>query len=186
MNGDALSDLLLAAVTLFLAWRLSSRRPGIAIAMAVIGVAAACGVLRYLGVEEALGPHRFFSLVAACAGLPLLAASVCWPEAPLATRAAAGARFVVLVGGIGVVIVVVFNVALWSDAAAAISALLLMAFALRRRKLIAIAASLALIAGFAISISGAVLGPFNALQGFHILLILSFSLMGWEAQVKVQ
>jgi hypothetical protein len=111
---------------------------------------------------------------------------VCWPEAPLATRAAAGARFVVLVGGIGVVIVVVFNVALWSDAAAAISALLLMAFALRRRKLIAIAASLALIAGFAISISGAVLGPFNALQGFHILLILSFSLMGWEAQVKVQ
>lgn len=184
MNGDALSDLMLALVALSLAWRLAGRRPGMAIAMAVIGVAAACGVLRYSGFAPALGPHRFFSVIAACAGLPLLVASVCWPEQVLAKRAAAAARFVVLLGGIAVLIVAVFDFALWSDAVAALSALTLLASAVQRRSRLAIVASLALISGFVISASGAVLGPINAIQGLHIFLVLSFGLIGWEEQLR--
>ncbi len=188
MNGDALSDLLLAVVALSLAWRQASYkpgpRPGIALAMALIGVAAACGVLRYAGYAPALGPHRFFSLLAASAGLPLLAASIVWPEAALARRAAAAVRFVILIGGIGVLMVAVLNLALWSDAAAALSAGLLLANALQRRSGLAIVASLALMTGFVISASGLVVGPFNALQGLHILLVLSLSMMGWKEHLR--
>jgi hypothetical protein len=70
MNGDALSDLLLALVTLPLAWRLGGSRPGMSTAFLLIGVAAVLGVPRYMGVPQALGPHRFFSLLAACAAPP--------------------------------------------------------------------------------------------------------------------
>ncbi|MDB5935521.1 MAG: hypothetical protein JWQ01_2865 [Massilia sp.] len=173
MNGEALSDLLLALVSLPLAWRLRERHPGIGTAFLLIGVAALCGVVRYIGVPQALGPHRFFSLLAACAAMPLLAASLCWPTGASARRAAAAARFVLLAGGIGVLLVAVAGIAPWSSVAAALSALAIAASALRSRRPLAIAASVALVAAFAAGAAGAV-------QPLHILMALSLALMGWE------
>jgi hypothetical protein len=181
MNGDALSDLLLALVTLPLAWRLGGRRPGMSTAFLLIGVAAVLGVPRYMGVPQALGPHRFFSLLGACAALPLLAASLRWPDGASARRAAAAGRFAVLAGGIGVLLVAVIGLPAWSDAAAAGSALAIAASALQARRPLAIAASVALVAGFAASAGGAVLAPFDAVQQLHILMALSLALMGWES-----
>ncbi len=180
VNGDALSDLLLAAVALPLAWRLAGRRPAMALAMGLIGAAAVCGVLRFQGLAPALGPHRFLSLVAACAGLPLLAASLLWPDGALATRPSAAWRFAVLAGGVGVLIVAVAGQPLWSDAAAAVSALSIAYRAWQARKPLAIGASLALLAGFGASASGVGLAPFDAVQELHVLMALSLALMGWE------
>jgi hypothetical protein len=67
-------------------------------------LAAAGGVLRYSGVDWALGPHRFMSLLAACVAFLLMLTALRWPEAPLAKRATAVGRFVVLVGGFGVAV----------------------------------------------------------------------------------
>lgn len=173
MNGDAFSDLLLALVTLALAWRLRARRPGIAIAFLLIGVAAACGVPRYLGVPQALGPHRFFSLLAACAALPLLAASLRWPDGHSARRPGAAARFALLAGAIGVVLAAVAGVALWGDAAAALSALVIAVTALQGRRPADVAAASALVAAFAAGAAGAV-------PPLHILMACSFALMGWQ------
>jgi hypothetical protein len=66
MNPDALSDLVLLAACAASAWRVAVVRAAWRGAMLLLGLAAAMGVLRYSGLEWALGPHRFFSLLAAC------------------------------------------------------------------------------------------------------------------------
>jgi hypothetical protein len=99
MNPDALSDLVLLLVCAAVLWFHLRQRPAVAMAAGLIGLAACLGVLRYSGWAEMLGPHRFTSLLAACAAFPLLASGLRWPDAPLATRGAAVGRFVLVVGG---------------------------------------------------------------------------------------
>ena len=99
MNPDALSDLVLLLVCAAIPWFHLRQRPAVAVAAGLIGLAACLGVLRwYSGWAEMLGPHRFTSLLAACAAFPLLASGLRWPDAPLATRGAAVGRFVLVVG----------------------------------------------------------------------------------------
>ena len=104
MNPDALSDLVLLLVCAAILWFHLRQRPAVAVAAGLIGLAACLGVLRYSGWAEMLGPHRFTSLLAACAAFPLLASGLRWPDAPLATRGAAVGRFVLVVGGVGIVL----------------------------------------------------------------------------------
>lgn len=102
MNPDALSDLVLLAACAASAWRVAVVRAAWRGAMLLLGLAAAMGVLRYSGLEWALGPHRFFSLLAACVAFWLMVAALRWPQAPLARQATAVGRFVVLLGGLGI------------------------------------------------------------------------------------
>ena len=180
MTGDALSDLLLAFVTLPFAWRLLPRRPGTAGAMLLIGLAALFGVLRYSGLDTALGPHRFFSLVAASGGLPLLAISLRWPDGEVASRGAAAGRFGVLVAGIGVLLVGVAGLAWWSDLVAALSALLIVWAAVPERRIVPLLAGWLLVLGFMASATGKAFAPFSAVQELHILMAMSLALIGWE------
>ena len=106
MNADALSDLVLMLVCASIAWRSRQTRPAVAIATTLIGAAALLGVLRYSGVSMLWGPHRFASLLAACAAFPLLAAGLRWSDGALATRHAAVGRFVVVWGGVGIALTV--------------------------------------------------------------------------------
>ena len=85
MNADALSDLVLLLVCAGIAWRSKSARPAVAVASALIGAAAMLGVLRYSGVPLVWGPHRFASLLAACAAFLLLQGRRLGP--PLVTTA---------------------------------------------------------------------------------------------------
>jgi hypothetical protein len=114
MNPDALSDLVLLLVCAAILWFHLRQRPAVAVAAGLIGLAACLGVLRYSGWAEMLGPHRFTSLLAACAAFPLLASGLRWPDAPLATRGAAVGRFVLVVGGVGIVLTLA-GLALWSS-----------------------------------------------------------------------
>lgn len=125
MNADALSDAVLATVSLIAATRLMYRQPGLGTACMLIGLAAAIGVLRYSGVESALGPHRFFSLLAACAAFPLLTIAVRWPDDPVARYPRATARFVVLIGGVGIALVLA-GFERWREIVPAVAAALLL------------------------------------------------------------
>ncbi|MES2129147.1 MAG: hypothetical protein V4463_17915 [Pseudomonadota bacterium] len=180
MSGNAWSDLLLALVTLPLAWRLRAGRPGVAGAFILIGLAAVFGVLRYSGIDMALGPHRFFSLVAACSGLPMLAVSRCWPNGEVASRGAAAGRFGVLAAGIGVLLVGIVGFTLWSDVVAAASALLIVWAAVPACRALPLLAGWLLVVSFMASATGIAFAPFTAVQELHILMAISLALIGWE------
>jgi hypothetical protein len=132
MNPDALSDLVLLLVCAAVLWFHLRQRPAVAMAAGLIGLAACLGVLRYSGWAEMLGPHRFTSLLAACAAFPLLASGLRWPDAPLATRGAAVGRFVLVVGGVGIVLTLA-GLALWSQVVPGVCALVIAWTAVQQR-----------------------------------------------------
>ena len=176
MNADALSDLVLLMACGTSAWMVGIRRAAWRGAMIVLGVAAACGVLRYSGMEWALGPHRFASQLAACVAFLLMLSALRWPEAPLAIRPTAVGRFVVLVGGVGVAISQVVT-PLWAQLVPGLSALAIAWTAWQARSALAALASLLLIASFATAAlmpaPAQLAGMLNRTQTFHYLLALA-------------
>ena len=177
MNGDAASDALLAAVSLWLAWRVLAVRPGFALGSGLIGFAALLGTLEYLGFATARGPHAFTSIVAACAGLPLLAISLQWPQGITVTRMTAAARFAVFAGGFGILLVGILQAALWAQLVPAASALLILFAALRSGRPLALAGALVLAASFVMSVLGWALPPLNGIQQLHVLMAIALSLL---------
>lgn len=177
MNGDAASDALLAGVSLWFAWRLGAARPGFALGLGLIGFAALLGTSSYLGIAAARGPHAFASIVAASAGLPLLAVSSRWPDGITATRMTAAARFALFAGGLGVLLVGILHVALWSQVVPAVAALVLLAAALRSGRWRAMAGAAILAASFALSVLGWSLPPLNGIQQLHVLMSAALALL---------
>ena len=157
MNPDALSDLVLLLVCATVAWRDLRTRPAIAVGAGLIGLAALLGVLRFSGVAMVYGPHRFFSLLAACVAFTLLAAGLRWPDAAIARRAAAVGRCVVVVGGVGVALTVM-GVGLWSQIVPGLSALVIVWTALQQRRAL-------------------YLDYFNSTQALHYLLAAGIALL---------
>ena len=180
MNADALSDLVLLLVCGTIVWFHRRERPALAVAAGLIGLAACLGVFRYSGWAEMLGPHRFASLLAACAAFPLLAAGLRWPDAPLATRATAVGRFVLIVGGVGIALTL-SNVALWRDVVPGVSALVIAWTVVQQRNAWGMAGTLALLASFAVAATGKAdsnyLGLFNTVQLMHYTLALALALL---------
>ncbi len=184
MNGDALSEVLLAAVTLFIAWREIGRRPGVAIGMGLIGFAALLGALLYSGIAEASGPHQFASMVTACAGFPLLAFSLRWTDGTLATRISAAARFILIIGAFGVLFVTLMQFSVWGRIAPALSALLIMISALQSRQPAAIAGATLLITCFSLSLANYTFAPLDSAQQFHVLMAISLALLAMRSAEK--
>jgi hypothetical protein len=187
MNADAVSDLVLLLVCAALKWRNLRSRPAIAMAVALIGLAALLGVLRYSGAAIVWGPHRFFSLLAACAAFPLLAAALRWPDAPLAQRGTAVGRFVLVAGGVGVAMTV-SGVALWSQVVPGLSAVLIVATVVQRRSAMGIAGALLLVGSFVVAATGKpdtlYLDFFNSTQALHYLLAGGLALLAWPGETK--
>jgi hypothetical protein len=186
VNGDTLSEVLLAAVTLAIAWREIAKRPGIAIGMSLIGVTALLGALLYSGIAEASGPHQFASMVTACAGFPLLAFSLRWTDGTLATRISAAARFILIIGAFGVLFVTLMQFSVWGRIAPALSALLIMISALQSRRPAAIAGGALLIACFALSLANYTFAPLNATQQFHVLMAIALALLALRSSENNQ
>lgn len=188
MNLDALSDLVLLLVCAAIVWFHLRQRPALAVAAGLIGLAACLGVLRYSGWTEMLGPHRFASLLAACAAFPLLAAGLRWPDAPLATRATAVGRFVLVVGGVGVALTLA-GVPLWRDLVPALSVLVIAWTVVQQRNLWGMAGTLALVGSFVVAATGKAdsnyLGLFNNVQLMHYTLALGLALLLVGATRKV-
>ena len=178
MNLDALSDLALALVCALVFERRIRDVPGLAIPALLVGVAASFGVLRFSGVTLALGPHKFTSLFAACAAFPLLAYALRFPDDAIARRLAAAGSVAFLLGGAGVA-ATVLGVDKWSDAAAALSALVILWTMLLRRDALRLFGAIALIAGFVVVLTVApdarYFGFLTQVQGLHYLLCLAFA-----------
>lgn len=186
MNADAVSDLLLAITCVALAVNYWRTQPGFAQAAAIVGLAASFGVLRFSGLEAAIGPHRFFSLFAACAAFPLLAVAVCWPGDQIAKRPAAAARFVLLAGAIG--LSVSLGGFVWWQQALPVLAVFGMLCAVclspdpsRIAGVLALAGSLAMAALGQPSIAD--LGPFTTLQLMHCLMAVGLLFLSWKTEV---
>lgn len=177
MNADAVSDLALALVCALVFARRIRDRPGLAIPALLVGIAACFGVLRFSGVAFALGPHRYASLFAACAAFPLLAYALRYPGDAVATRLAAASRLAFVLGGLGVAATVI-GAARWGDAAAGLSALVILWTMLFAGDVLRLAGAIALIAGFAVvlvvSPEARYLGFFTQVQGLHYLLCVAF------------
>ncbi len=180
MNADALSDLVLLLVCAGLALQGYRARPGVAVGLMLLGLAATFGVLRFSGMGVLLGPHRFASMLSACAAFPLLAASLRWPDAPTARRTTAAGRFVLVWGGWGVALHLVTG-GIWSQVVPGVAALLIVWTALQQRSLMAIAGAASLVGSFVVAALGKpgdlYLGVFNSTQALHYLLAAGLLLL---------
>ena len=181
MSADAVSDLVLLLACAASAWWAGAGRAGWRGAMLLLGVAAGMGVFRYSGLEWALGPHRFFSLLAACVAFWLMAAALRWPQEPLASQATAVGRFVVLLGGLGIAASQV-GASWWAQVVPGLSALVLAWTMLQQRSTLGLLGSGALVASFAVAALAApdaqILGVFNKTQALHYLLALAVLALG--------
>lgn len=148
MNLDALSDLVLLLVCAAIVWSHLRQRPALAVGAGLIGLAA-------------------------CAAFPLLAAGLRWPDAPLATRATAVGRFILVVGGWGIVLTLA-GVTLWRDLVPGLSVLVIAWTVVQQRNLWGMAGTLALVGSFVVAATGKAdsnyLGLFNTVQLMHYTL----------------
>ena len=90
MNLDALSDLVLAAMCCWLFMQQRALRPGVAVAVLVIGISASIGTLRFAGMDALLGLHRFATLFTSCVAFTLLWVALAWPLLDARNRASSG------------------------------------------------------------------------------------------------
>jgi hypothetical protein len=134
LTPEAGTDLLLAVVCGGFLWREWRRSPGIAVAMAVLGLAATFGVLRFSDVSWVLGPHQFLVLVSSTAAMPLLAWSLRWPASLPALQPRAACMSIVFGGALGVVIGGLLDFKPWRGICLLISVGLLLVAAWNRRQ----------------------------------------------------
>ncbi len=174
MNGNAASDLVLAIVCTWIVLTRMGRQPGLALSALLIGLAAGLGALWFGGFQLVTGPYRFLSLLSACAGFPLLAWSLRWPDDPFATKIRGAVAMIVLVGGIGVG-ASLFGIAAWTPAIAAVSALLIVITMVQRADLYGVAGAGVLIVAMIVSVWGSQ-APFNATVVFHLALAAALGL----------
>ena len=167
MSGDALSDLVLASVCALLFLIHLQKRPGIAFACAVLGITAAFGVMSYLGVAAAVGPHRFLVLMTSCVGLPLFADSVTFPTGEPA-RARRGAGLFLFMGTLlAVLLVIVLHLDFLLQLVPALSVLVLLIATLRDRRPLPILGAALLAATFFVLARKIALSPLTSAQVLH-------------------
>lgn len=189
MTLDAFSDLVLWAVCMGLAWLSRTRRfAGIGIACLLIGLAAGLGVFRFSSSafisELVKGAHSFASLLAAVAGLPILAFSIGHPESPLARRGAGAWWLAFALGGLGVA-VVVLGFKAWAQIVPVLSGVSMAWVVIRspagRDRAVGAAGVACLFASFAAALlmspEARVLGVLSKTQLLHYLLALALVLI---------
>lgn len=188
MTADAFSDLVLLTVCVVAAWRCGWQRPGLAAALLAIAVAAACGVARFNGIEAAVGPHDFFSLLATVAAVPLLALSLYWPTGLLARHPRAAALWLIFAGAFGLLLVSALHWQWVAQAVPAMALLLLMVAVWRQPSIARGAGLLLLLAGFVIQATQWSYGAFTASQGLHYLMAAGLPLLvlPWRQTATMQ
>ncbi len=178
MNADAVSDLVLAIVCFIVSLKNLRARPGLAVASGMLGMAAVFGVLRFSGIAQLLGPHRFASLLAACAAFPLLAIAIRWPDDPLACRTTAAARFIFLAGAAGVALTML-GLESWRQLVPAASVTVIFIAVVLQRSPVGIAGASAFVASLlaAGQASTAIPGPLTSMQWMHYLMAAGLGLL---------
>lgn len=167
MNGDALSDLVLSLVCLLLFALHRRGRPGLAFSCAALGITAAFGVAKLVGVAQAAGPHRFLVLLTSCVGLPLLADSVTFPDGEPARTRRGAALFLFMGTMLAVLLVVVLNLKFLLQLLPALSVLVLLIATLRDRRPLPILGAALFAATFAVLLAKVSLHGLSDAQVLH-------------------
>ena len=166
-TGYAVSDGVLALACIVIVVRAAKTRPGVALACGAIGAAAILGVLRFSGVAEATGAHRFLSLIGSTAALPLRAASLVWPDIK-AGKTVRGAALSLLIGSaIGIALVAGAGFALWGQVVPAASALVILVCAIAKRAVRPIAGAVMLVATFGLVAANLTFAGFAPIEILH-------------------
>jgi hypothetical protein len=175
--GFAISDLVLALACIFIAVRAARARAGVALACATIGVAALVGALRFSAFPELSGAHRFLSLIGSTAALPLLAASLVWPDCQ-AARTWRGAALSLLAGSaLGIAIVAGAGFPLWGQAVPALSAFAILVGAFRARVARKIVGAMLLVGTFGVVAAGVTFAGFAPLEILHYGMFVALLLL---------
>ena len=180
-TGYAVSDGVLALACIVIVVRAAKTRPGVALACGAIGAAAILGILRFSGVAEATGAHRFLSLIGSTAALPLLAASLVWPDIK-AGKTVRGAALSLLIGSaIGIALVAGAGFALWGQVVPAASALVILVGAIAKRAARPIAGAIVLVATFGLVAGNLTLGGFAPIETLHYGMTVALLLLCLKA-----
>lgn len=175
MIGNAISDAVLVLVCLLLSWRLWPAQAGIRWALAALALAAVLGTLKFAGVMSLAGPHAFFSLVATVGAVPLLAASIYWPDSLVANHPRAAALMLIVAAAFGVLLTTVIGLpdaltAMLVSVPAALALALIIIAVLKRGTRIQQFGALLLVLAFACTLLPATQWPHLSVQGLHYLL----------------
>lgn len=181
MTPEGATDLVLAAICAALIWRKHKQSPGLAAALAAVGLAALFGVARFGGAPWALGPHQFMVLVATNAGIPLLAWCLRWPGS-LPSQQPRAACLALLFGGAGGVIIVgLLGFKLWSLLCLLFAVSLLVTAAWQRRQPAFALGTLLLIATGVVQATQPVVAGLPAIALLHLLLAAGIELTAGTA-----
>jgi len=170
MTPEGATDLVLAATCAALIWRKYQQSPGLAAALAALGLAASFGVARFGGAPWAVGPHQFMVLVATNAGIPLLAWCLRWPSSLPSLQPRAACLALLFGGAGGVIIVGLFGFKLWSLLCLLFAVSLLVAAAWHRRQPAFALGTLLLIATGVVQATQPVVAGLPAVALLHLLL----------------
>lgn len=178
MNLQALFDGVLAVVALWLALGPGRRWPAAKLGGLAVAAAAVMGTLRFSGLLPLPQLHQTLSMLAAAAGLPLLAVSVVWRDAAVARET----RYAVIFGGVAAVVcllvAVVIGWAPWTSLCAGVAVLAMLMAALRRGQWLMVAAALCLAAAFAAFAARLQIGPLKPGDALHIGMALGLAFYG--------
>lgn len=181
--GYAISDLVLALVCAFLAWRAAGERPGVAVACGTIGVAAVVGVVRFSGVPQAEGAHRFLSMIGGTAALPLLAVSLAWTDSKAALNYREAALSLLVGSALGIALIAGFGFPLWGKVIPAASILALLIDAGRRFEARIVAGSVLLLATFwLVSSNRTTVAGLAPIEFLHYSMAAALMLLCFEAK----
>ena len=165
--GYAISDFVLALACAVIAVRAAKTRPGVALACAAIGVAAIFGVLRFSGTAGVEGAHRFLSMLGGAAALPLLAASLAWPESLAASTVRGAALTLLVAAAIGVAVTVGAGFVLWGQAVPALSAVAILIATLPKHAVRKSFGAVVLVLTFGLVAARQTLAGFEPLEVLH-------------------
>lgn len=156
-------------------------------ALALIGSAAALGVLRYSGLAAAILPHSWLSLAAACIALPLLAHAIASRLAGHADAALPIAAAIVLMGLLAAA-AAARGWTLFSQALPALAGFWILVTMLRHRRWLGAASATLMLAGFAslVLVPPAVRAVlwFSSVQVLHYTMAAGLVGMAWAIRAS--
>jgi len=170
MTPEGATDLVLAAICAALVWRKHQQSPGLAAALAALGLAASFGVARFGGAPWAVGPHQFMVLVATNAGIPLLAWCLRWPGSLPSLQPRAACLALLFGGAGGVIIVGLLGFKAWSLLCLLFAVSLLVIAAWQRRQPAFALGTVLLIATGVVQATQLVVAGLPAVALLHLLL----------------
>jgi hypothetical protein len=170
MTPEGGTDLVLAVICATLVWRKRRQSPGLATAIAILGLAASLGVARFGGAAWAVGPHQFFVLVTSTAAIPLLAWCLRWPDSLPSLQPRAACLALLFGGAGGVILVGLLGFKAWSLVCLLFAVYLLVVAAWRRRQPAFALGTLLLIATGVVQATQPVIAGLPPVALLHLLL----------------